>query len=128
MQPIELPPTAINIPTSTTEQIKLLQNVHNTTMYIQQVKGPTLPPQLTEANNILHHLMVIAQEVASSRAYDWRKVATKLGLTQDETYMDYMRQVDEEKKFYGYEDPELPTTNEEGGTQQSDLTSTKKDA
>ncbi|KAJ1384309.1 hypothetical protein SESBI_42656 [Sesbania bispinosa] len=142
MQPIELPPSAnvaqptVVQPTDLPSMLSIFQlpplsKLNCCRMFIRQpctCRGPTLPPQLTEANNILHHLMVVAQQVTSSRPYDWRNVAAKIGLTQNETYMDYMGQLEEAKKFCGYEDPEIAATNEEGGTQQSDLTSTKKDA
>ncbi|KAJ1384226.1 lipid storage droplets surface-binding protein 2-like [Sesbania bispinosa] len=83
-------------------------------------------PTLTKANSILHHLMVIAQQVTSGTQYNWRRVAGQLGLSQNETYMNYMHQVEKAKNFYGIED--INTQEGEGGTQQSGVTSTHKEA
>ncbi|KAJ1434383.1 hypothetical protein SESBI_05526 [Sesbania bispinosa] len=53
----------------------------------------SMPPKLVEANNILHELLGVAQEVTSGNNNDWRRAAEQLGLTQDEGYMGFMEQV-----------------------------------
>ncbi|KAJ1400768.1 hypothetical protein SESBI_29311 [Sesbania bispinosa] len=111
------------------EQIGVLKNVHQTTMIMQQLQGNQLPPYLKEANNILHNLMVVAQEVTSAKAYDWKKVASQLGLSDNEPYMNFMNQVDEAKNFCGFQDYDCTTTNDgTGGTQTSHVTTNNKDA
>ncbi|KAJ1429206.1 hypothetical protein SESBI_08562 [Sesbania bispinosa] len=139
--PMNPHPVAVNpTPTSNTqqpdwsnmtalEQIGVLKNVHQTIMIMQQLQGNQLPPYLKEANNILHNLMVVAQEVTSAKAYDWKKVASQLGLSDNEPYMNFMNQVDEAKNFCGFQDYDCTTTNDgTGGTQTSDVTTTNKDA
>ncbi|KAJ1390501.1 hypothetical protein SESBI_37402 [Sesbania bispinosa] len=111
-----------------TEQIHVLKNIHNTTMYMQEKCGPPLPPTLVETNNILRELMGIAEQVTAGKQYDWKKVAQQLGLTQVEGYMNFMNSIDEAKKICGFNEsaqaaaPAAPA--EEGGTQQSEVGST----
>ncbi|KAJ1376229.1 hypothetical protein SESBI_50159 [Sesbania bispinosa] len=111
-----------------TEQIHILQNIHNTTMYMQEKCGPPLPPNLVETNNILRDLMGIAEQVTAGKQYDWKKVAQQLGLIQGEGYMNFMNSIDEAKKICGFNEsaqdaaPAAPA--EEGGTQQSEVGST----
>ncbi|KAJ1397534.1 Zinc finger, CCHC-type superfamily [Sesbania bispinosa] len=90
--------------------IEALKNAHNMTMLSCAITEVPMPPKLVEANNILHDLM----EVTSGNNYDWRRVAEQLGLTQDEGYMGFMEQMNVNQT----------TANEEGGTQQSEVTST----
>ncbi|KAJ1434262.1 hypothetical protein SESBI_05611 [Sesbania bispinosa] len=130
---INPPPASINQQPdwsnmTTSDQIRLLKNVHQTTMYMQQLQGTQLPPYLKEANNILHNLMVVAQEVTSAKAYDWKKVASQLGLSDNEPYMNFINQ-DEAKNLCGFQDYDCTTTCDgSGGTQTSDVTTTNKDA
>ncbi|KAJ1421319.1 class I and II aminotransferase [Sesbania bispinosa] len=85
-------------------------------MVMQQIRGITLSPNMTEANNMLHHLLVVAQHVTSGKQYNWKKVAAQLGLSQDEGYMNFMQQVDEAKKFCGVRVTDEDDAGEGGGT------------
>ncbi|KAJ1379451.1 hypothetical protein SESBI_46883 [Sesbania bispinosa] len=70
-----------------------------------------------------------AQEVTSAKAYDWKKVASQLGLSDNEPYMNFMNQVDEAKNLCGFQDYDCTTICDgSGGTQTSDVTTTNKDA
>ncbi|KAJ1415929.1 Transposase, MuDR, plant [Sesbania bispinosa] len=109
------------------EQIQILKNAHNTTMYMQSKTNIPLPPALTEANKILQQLMVIAQDVTFGNSYDWKNVANQLGQSKNEGYMNFMTHVEEAKKFCaenGFE----PTAATEGGGTQSEVNSTGKNA
>ncbi|KAJ1437090.1 Zinc finger, CCHC-type superfamily [Sesbania bispinosa] len=94
------------------EQIKILQNTHNTFQFIQQGTGQDLPPSMVETNNILRDLLVVANKVTYGKEYDWKLVAQQLGLTQIEGYMNFMQQIDEAKKYCATTDPaQLAATN-----------------
>ncbi|KAJ1384799.1 Zinc finger, CCHC-type [Sesbania bispinosa] len=96
-----------SVPSQSTsnEQIKILQNTHNTFQFIQQGTGQDLPPSMVETNNILRDLLVVANKVTSGKEYDWKLVAQQLGLTQIEGYMNFMQQIDEAKKYCATTDP-----------------------
>ncbi|KAJ1380075.1 ABC transporter ATP-binding protein [Sesbania bispinosa] len=49
--------TASLVQSTTSERIQLLQNIHNTTLFMQESSGQALPPTLVETNNIIRELM-----------------------------------------------------------------------
>ncbi|KAJ1384877.1 hypothetical protein SESBI_42140 [Sesbania bispinosa] len=131
-EPVNSTSTAVNPPPAPINPPLAPVNPHPAPVNpptVDQLQGTQLPPYLKEANNILHNLMVVAQEVTSAKAYDWKKVASQLGLSDNEPYMNFMNQVDEAKNLCGFQDYDCTTTCDgSGGTQTLDVTTTNKDA
>ncbi|KAJ1434381.1 Zinc finger, CCHC-type superfamily [Sesbania bispinosa] len=131
--PTAAPPTAAR-PTQPNEfqpgnqfgHIEALKNAHNMTKLSYAITKVSMPPKLVEANNIFHELLGVAQEVTSGNNYDWRRVVEQLGLTQDEGYMGFMEQMEATKISCHSQNVNQTTANEEGGTQQNEVTSTNQ--
>ncbi|KAJ1443131.1 Zinc finger, CCHC-type superfamily [Sesbania bispinosa] len=117
--PILVAPTADQL-TNPEGQLTVLQNAFDTTMFMMShCNATTLPPNLVEASNIIKQLLTVAQQVTSGKPYDWKKVASTLGVTHIEPYMTFMESVDNATAMCA---PSNTTGCEDGGTQQSAVT------
>ncbi|KAJ1380050.1 hypothetical protein SESBI_46348 [Sesbania bispinosa] len=77
---------------------------------------------MVEANKIVQELLSVAQKVTIGSQYDWMEVATTLGMTNNEQYMNFMRTVDVAKQSLG---DNIAASSDAGGTQHSEVTKTQ---
>ncbi|KAJ1438720.1 hypothetical protein SESBI_02990 [Sesbania bispinosa] len=101
------------------QQLQVIKNAHETSMFMMSKCGS---PNMVEANKIVQELLSVAQKVISGSQYDWMEVATTLGMTHNEQYMNFMRTVDEAKQSMGVN---IAASSDAGGTQHSEVTQTQ---